>query len=157
MTTVAYRDGVLAADSAVCGDKRFQVQKIVHGTNRKGQNVFFGACGFLGIGEILEDYLINGNDYQPTSSDDWAALVIVDGVLHHMQGKAGRFLTPIPRVTYAATGSGQHYALGAMAFGASAIRSVQIASIHDDGTDGDVLYINTRAKKPTIRSIKGGI
>jgi ATP-dependent HslUV protease subunit HslV len=142
MTTIAYRDGMLAADTLItCGDSRdgfaAKIVKVdgmlcgasgsaIHGQAfvawlKKGRE---GDCPLLGLGEKDRT---NG------------IMVSPDGKLR-MWSDTG-FWDFEPHGGYYAIGSGCEYATGAMAMGATAEQAVRVAIKHDVRSGGDVTVL----------------
>lgn len=132
MTTIAYRDGILAADTSVW-DRGCYVGQVT--------KIFAAPCGLIGgvsgdLGDsvALRDWLLAGaeNDPPEFKHDD------SEGVLIHPTGKvewAGSKRRRVEIVSdFYALGSGFRIAFGAMAAGASAVRAVEICCDLDDGT-----------------------
>lgn len=132
MTTIVYRDGTLAADTAVydrgcyCGE----TVKIVRSTD----GWMGGATGYLGDSARIKEWILRGSctDTPPEISEHSEGLLISpDGVVEWIGPKwqrsvmAGRFF---------AAGSGFRIAMGAMAAGASAEEAVMICAELDDST-----------------------
>lgn len=139
MTTIAFKAGVLAADTLVCsGNERV-------GTTTKVKALgplLYASSGSCGLADTWESWLRRGavGEHPSLKQDDASATCIlflpddtilwfhVDGVTH--------FHAP-----YFAIGSGSSYALGAMAVGASPEDAVLAAMRHDTGTGGRVMSI----------------
>ena len=138
MTTIAYRDGVLAADSLIsCGQTRIgSVRKIVR------------ANGFLAAltGDMQDTVLLrrwleagcpeapNDDDASPwgTLGNDGGSGIVVDATgAMVFDNKLRRYAVDAP---FLADGSGADIALGAMAAGASAEDAVRIACRLDTGS-----------------------
>lgn len=139
MTTIAYRDGVIAADTQVSagGARVGRVQK-VH--NIRG--VLVGASGTLSVCQRFTDWVRGGckGDAPALKDEDGdgseAFMVVGDHIVSF--GKHG------PDVICAdkyASGSGWHFALGAMEAGASAEDAVRIAMRLDSGSGGEVTVL----------------
>lgn len=139
MTTLAYRDGVLAVDSLCCnsGGRRGLIEKAVaHG------GTIYAGCGMAQtVVEFFEWAAANEpKDYKFThKAEDFAGLIVrfVDG--RPQVWTIEEALKPWEvRMPFTARGSGVDYALGAMAMGASAAKAVQVAATFDLGTGGPV-------------------
>jgi ATP-dependent protease HslVU (ClpYQ) peptidase subunit len=129
MTTIAYKDGVMAADSRCTvgseggGDRVFRCEKLFH---RHG--ALIGTAGESGSGLIFVDWYGSGDDAPSELIDGGAEFdcIVVDvkGAiwLFDRWCKGERVLEP-----FWAVGSGAKAALGAMHAGASAKRAVEIA------------------------------
>ena len=138
MTTVAWRNGVLAADTLVTErDRR------VGFTRKAGKvgSVLWGASGCLMHTHAIYDWLKGGAQGDPPSMETPKG-----ATSQAMLIAAGRLLCVdehgwdhMPAPEFYAIGSGAPYALGAMAAGASAYQAVQAAARLDLYTGGDIL------------------
>lgn len=142
MTTVAFRDGVMAADTMITNgnQKQHGVQKIY----RIGSWVV-GFAGDFGDIPVLCEWLEKQAECR--SVPDWGqpdefpedidtdVLIACAAGLFELDSK-GRVI-PVP-VTFTAIGSGAKYAIGAMAYGASATKAIQIAMDNDTYSGGEV-------------------
>ncbi len=132
MTTIAYRDGIMAADSKI-SDRGCYVgstQKIF----RADDGTIGGMAGCLGDLGIFRDWLLSGRvgpcEFMDDSSE--ALFVTPDGrVWNAFHG--GRIFE-ITGPSYFAAGSGFRIALGAMAAGASAAEALRICCDLDSET-----------------------
>lgn len=138
MTTIAYRDGVIAADTlATAGGTRV-------GTIRKVGKIgplLFGAAGALSDCQRFMDWIARGmKGEQPKLGDgDNGAegfIVYGDSVLCFNGEKVDR----IEARRYAC-GSGWKMALAAMEAGASAREAVEIACRLDAGSGGEITVL----------------
>lgn len=143
MTTIAYRDGVLAADSL-----------ITSGTMRCGHEIkvkalgklLYGSCGSCGLTDKVEAWMRSGmvGDRPPLKVGEAAGSVFVfmpdDRIVWmHEDGDT------VIRAPYWAAGSGERFALGAMAHGASAEEAVKAAIAHDTVSGGEVTVLRRKA------------
>lgn len=139
MTTIAYRSGVMAADSGVFMNDtlEFSHQKVM----RLSDGRLFGACGDSGFIQKVIRWLEAGSDpdHVPTLLSDGtfsALLVSPDG---GTVWSIDKYLELIPaKGEYFADGSGRNIALGAMAAGASAREAVEIACRFDVTSAGPI-------------------
>jgi hypothetical protein len=142
MTTIAYRDGVLAADTGVAtegGSRVGSMVKIVRGpTGNLG-----GASGTAGYSEAFKRWVLGG-EQEPPPEPKSEERYFDKGAVFHADGKidihepGGRFIVAAP---YYAFGSGSPEALGAMFAGADAETAVRAAIAHDTGTHGSVTVL----------------
>lgn len=143
MTTIAYREGVMASDGRMCADNHImaedqpKVLKLKDGT----------LMGFSGaVGEIMElwDEYESAGKFLPKeklSYDDLTVIAVTkDGTLWEYCDEYPRFMN-MGKKQYHACGSGGAYALAAMAAGASAIQAIEIAKQFDSGTGGQVTTV----------------
>lgn len=131
MTTIAYRDGVMAADSGCFNDGLYEgeVDKIW----TLPSIGLLGCCGEYGTILKVVDWLTAGGDpaYKLRLSRDseFAGLLVKTcGQVLHYQLR----LRPLPiTANFHAIGSGRKIAIGAMAAGATAKHAVEIACYYD--------------------------
>lgn len=147
MTTIAFRDGVLASDSKCnshydwCG----QIQKIMPLKN----GAVLALTGAASMAAFLQrclnsskddDWIENGVivpvDISDFKDPEFAAfLVRKDGVLFEFTNEMVLLQFDAP---YWSIGSGAHYAIGAMAHGANAVEAIAAAIAHDGGSGGPI-------------------
>lgn len=134
MTTLAYRDGVLAADShGECNGWKIQFNARKVRKLRDGRLV--GCCGQPAEAEAYTHWLANdGKGEKPKLANSTVIEVRNDGsVLKHEEGGVCAL-----NERFVAFGSGMGAALGALHMGAGARRAIQIAARVDSGTGGRV-------------------
>ena len=137
MTTIAVRDGIMAADSATsAGNVRLgsTTKKI----RRLSNGWLFASCGGTGDGCKLDRWIEEGmpRDSEPKVDDGVLALAITpDGRVLHFDSSMIAYEIDAP---YHAIGSGWELAFGAMAHGANAAEAVEAACMHDTGSHGPV-------------------
>lgn len=141
MTTIAYRDGVLAADTLVTenGRRVGHVQKI-----GKFGSVLWGVTGCLLHQVAFHDWLRGGLQGEPPGMKTpegatSTVIVIADGRLLTFD-EHGYDHMPMP--DYHAIGSGAALALGAMSAGASAYRAVEAAMKLDVHSGGEITVLH---------------
>lgn len=140
MTTVAYKDGVMAADTQVSGGytKLASIVKV----ERTPQGYLVGACGSSAycykVRSWASDTKTPDAPPMPENDDDNAIMVKPDGTIV-LIWKVG--LTEVAAPFYA-IGSGRYHALGVMAFGGSAIEAVEVSIQLDLGTGGEVISVS---------------
>lgn len=148
MTTIAYRDGVLASDSlctvggSVCG----QYDKIadIHGFLLGGCGAIANVCKFF---DWFRNKHANYDQPAPIPPDDtlrpkeneWYTIIMVHketGTIWQVDdgGYPHRL-----EADFMAIGSGRQFAIGAMEMGASAAQSITAAMRHDISTPEDIL------------------
>ena len=138
MTTISYRAGILAADSA-----------IAYGSYLNGerckiticQNFLVAMAGTGWLRNPLEEWVMRDCDPNDIPEvllkhEDKFATLIVDrtGLAHEFDNG---YLMPI-HADYTAIGSGGALAMGAMAHGANAEQAVMAACRHDKSSGGPV-------------------
>ncbi|HEX7046561.1 MAG TPA: hypothetical protein VF275_03180 [Gammaproteobacteria bacterium] len=140
MTTIAYRSGVLAADSQGTSSFKQRCQKI-----HKIGDSYFGIEGSLTSAYLFLEWLkqdrrdwveAERNPPSALSDDDsFGALELCEEGLFLWDGK----LTRVPvLVEFYAVGSGCDFAMGAMAMGADAMEAVKVAKTLDPYTGGAI-------------------
>lgn len=144
MTTIAYRDGVLAADTAVhdrgvyCGE----VTKIYQ--YRDG--TMGGAAGCLGDVAAMREFIASGGMNEPPEFKDEDS----EGILIRPWGKVEWIGEKRKRIEltgeFFAIGSGFKLALGAMHAGADAIRAVEIAAHLDNHTRAPLTILRSKVR-----------
>jgi hypothetical protein len=153
MTTVAYKNGILAADTMLCDGElsgRYD-NKITEDVKisdyfceryklKPGLVCSVAFAGSVAIGQAMIRYLTgeeNFSEVRATGED------YTDGIVAHSDGvflfdSSGAF---IPQNSpFYAIGSGRMVAMGAMHCGKSALESVKIACIYDIHSGGDVVF-----------------
>lgn len=145
MTTIAYRDGVLACDSRISnGDWTTpgRAEKIFRLANG-GMVGFAGAASKI---EWLKAWIEAGRpeDGRPTTLPDEVHAIVVgpDGRVEFLEGsRCGVWTFNAP---FYAMGSGRVPALAAMMTGASAKRAIIVASALDPSTGGAVRFLRLK-------------
>jgi hypothetical protein len=138
MTTIVYKNGVLAADSLVCyGDKRYGLATKIFETS---ENIFGGA-GCLMHNTFFQKF-INGEDidkelFKSISESGF------DGIVINKKTKEvtiyDQFLTPENvNAEFYCLGSGADIARGALSMGATPREAIECASKYDLYTNNDI-------------------
>lgn len=141
MTTIAYRDGVLAADTAMCqgGVMMGNTIKIV----RREDGDMAGSAGDASYNFAFAAWFLAGEigpapkAEQDDQSFDRGVIFRKSGIMDVFEPR-GQFQATAP---YFAFGSGKESALGAMFAGADAITAVQAALKFDPHTGGDLTIL----------------
>lgn len=137
MTTIAYRAGILAADSQGTDDD--------HGGRTKTTKIFkirdciAAFAGDVAEGHVFMKWLRKGKpeDEKPTFDKDEFEGVTLDA--NGLWFWDWNFI-PVPlEDEFCAIGSGAAFAIGAMEAGASAIEAVEIAIRRDTGSGGKIV------------------
>lgn len=154
MTTITYRDGVMASDSqASMGDTIIgETQKIF---KIRGHLVgFSGTARLVSIArQWMEENLPELNpwpnflEHEPDGGSIRCWLVTPKGKIFRYEDKAACWGAEAP---YVAGGSGCDFALGAMAMGATAVQGIKAAIAHDVYSGGPIKTIRL-TKKPVRR------
>lgn len=151
MTTIAYRDGIMAADSL-----------LVKSALRAGsvQKIWQAFDGIAGVSGSIVD-AIAFRAWSTSNSPEMACTgslprrdseqsyphgyyVSNAGIIFGWDGASA--LVPVEEVPFVATGSGRELALGAMAAGASAEEAVRIAAQFDVYTGGRITTLSLPAE-----------
>ncbi|MFA5567960.1 MAG: hypothetical protein WC972_04855 [Trueperaceae bacterium] len=144
MTTIAYRDGVLAADTQVNnGSARVGTVQKVH---RRADGHMAAGTGDFSYTQRFIAWFLGGEAGEPPlpkrgddGNDEGQGFIFrPDGRIVCFEGTGPNELT----APYWAQGSGRNFALGAMAHGASAEEAVQAAMRHDVWTGGEITVIH---------------
>jgi 20S proteasome alpha/beta subunit len=143
MTTIAWKDGVLACDKCITEDNF-----VYRGTKFKetDSKVYVGA-GYLSRALRFIDYLINEEDGKPPKLKDTIVLEFdkQTGKLTLWENK--HIGLPVETKMYA-HGSGYGFAIGAMSFGATPEEAIKVATKHDAYTGNGVkCWVSENTKK----------
>lgn len=135
MTTIAYKDGVIAYDSRITSDSLITDDDRDKRIERNGVSFFLSGptCDYE---KLISSYF--GDAVKGTV--DASALVLDKGYLKIIgwNEKDGCWACPVPSDRPYAIGSGSHFAWAAMDMGASAEQAVEAASRRDSSTGGKV-------------------
>jgi len=142
VTTIAYRDGVMAADGRVTDGQlvvTYECKKI----RKLSDGALFALCGDDYLEEAIVEWLeaCEPETVPPTGKDFTAILVDTSGNLSTYSGVGERFL-PWYDVKFAAFGSGGELAYGAMEMGATADQAVAVA-IRRNTHSGGLIQVET--------------
>lgn len=131
VTTIAYRDGVMAGDSLV-SDGGLSVGACTKIHRIRGHLV--GGVGSLGAVMCFCDWFKKGADEEkrPRVDNDFDTIVVSPS--GEVIWYSSDLIPTIFRAPFHAIGSGCAVALGAMHMGASARKAVQVAALVDQGT-----------------------
>lgn len=144
MTTVAFKDGVLAVDRCTShGGLRYQTdQKLL----RRGP-WWYAITGDLAAGLCFVDWHEAGRPYWPCPLNEDVQVVafnVETGEIGVWEAP-GAFIRSVDK--FEAWGSGSHLAIGAMAAGASAAEAVKIAAAWDEGTGFGVRTVKAKPRR----------
>lgn len=138
MTTIAYRDGVIAADS------RVTIGSMVHPESmsklvRLSSGGVLASAGTVAQMEALKEHMLTTPAEDPPDMDDITSMRIdPDGKLWNWEG-AGPWRAS--KAKFYALGNGCGYAYGAMEAGASAREAVKIATKYDTSSGLPVTWM----------------
>lgn len=131
MTTIAYRDGIIACDSRATRDITILSDNANKMTEQDGC-MFFYAGATCDEQKLIDAYF--GKEVQSIEGN----ALVVDGGVIYLVGHDGKELWKCPTYEYGALGSGGDHALTAMDMGATAKEAVKIAMKRDACTGGTV-------------------
>lgn len=136
MTTIAYRNGVLAGDSQATDSQLWRTSKIARVNTSAGQ-LLVGWSGDVHAALVFVEWLKNDKSRKPDiGNEDFAAIVVAT------TGRVTIWTQSLigwrPEGKFFAIGSGSSAAMGAMHRGAGAIEAVKIACKVDPYTRGPV-------------------
>ena len=134
MTTIAYRDGVLAYDSGMVCD-HIRVGKTHKAWIHKGFIV--SGCGYAADLYAFRDWFCRGMKGDGPEPRDEGTLILITPERTVLIREAPGWI--VGNSPFYAWGSGFAVAMGAMAAGASALRAVEIACEHDVYSQGPVM------------------
>lgn len=133
MTTIAYRNGIIAFDSRVTAGDIIESDSYIK-QHSIGDSMFFFTGSLCDV-EELAGALKNDTEYKGRADAD--AFVVMNGEVVEIEARGNRiFVYPVkyPR----AIGSGAVFALAAMDFGKSAVEAVRYAATRDCRTGGEI-------------------
>lgn len=138
MTTIAYRDGIMAGDSRATqgGTVMTNTQKKVFRTK---DGCLFGYAGDREQGERLKQ-AIKAGKAAPKLDNINALLVTPDGKMRFYEGQVWVEM----KDPYTATGSGAPHALTAMDCGLGAVDAVRKACLRDPNSGGKVQSVELK-------------
>lgn len=156
MTTIAYRDGILAADSQITmGDTRYaQCSKLIKLPN----GALAAGCGSAVQCARLLTYMENNNgewtdEVLRQCPDACILYVWPDGKVFVIEGGKRGGSAPL-KGTFFAEGSGYVAALAAMKAGATAVRAIEIAAELDINTALPVESVKLEPVAPATKKRK---
>jgi len=153
MTTIAYRDGVLAADGLCTRDGtvvEFRAEKI----RRLENGDILALCGTSYVRQIFAEWWLDRTKPQPDLTESSAIVLTADGLLEY-EGNGQHISFTRIRDEFSAWGSGATAALGAMHMGATALQAVQIAATLDLKTGGEIIALSYE-EPAKLRILKAG-
>ncbi len=142
MTTIAFKDGIFAADSQCTGGG------VIVGRHEKIRDFpggWFAGTGCTSDCMKMHRWIVEGEkrDAEPKIDDNSMALVIMtNGQVRHLDNCLIFYEIDAP---FHALGSGAQIAMGAMAAGATATEAVEIACRFDTGSSGPVQTVRVTA------------
>ncbi len=144
MTTIAVKDGIVAADSGLShGDLIYSGYAKIW--RKKDDGSIVGVAGDAGLSAKFQKWAAEGGERPVIGNSEEGSAVIVssDGKILVVDSHNEPFRPP---TAFYALGSGFELAMGAMAAGASAQRAVEIACKYDQGSSKPVKALRLEAK-----------
>lgn len=134
MTTICYRDGVMAADSrAYCGDKMPVGSKVKISRLKNGTLIGVSSTE-VGAGEMVRKWVEDGMSEDEDLPEAFTLLMAKpDGSVFLAEGST--MLSGPLRADFFAIGSGEQFAYGAMMMGADAIEAAEVGAKADVWSD----------------------
>ncbi|HEX5321493.1 MAG TPA: hypothetical protein VFW46_20215 [Stellaceae bacterium] len=129
MTTIVYRDGIIAADTGVHAGHDWRKPDLYHKIARLQDGSLFAGAGDTGAFTKLQRWLDGSREDERPSIDDNDVIVVdrATGVVTYYTGAGAREV----EAPFIAIGSGMPPALGALHHGATAEEAVRIACMVD--------------------------
>lgn len=137
MTTVATDGKSMAADGLVMDHRDTIVDTEHRKVHRLADGRIIGGAGNSADIDAWRAWLESGREGEcPIDSDRFVGLILsADGTVHWVDCKGREMETPVP----CACGSGQDYAYGAMAVGASPALAIAAAISRDPYSGGTII------------------
>lgn len=139
MTTIVYKDGVIAYDSRATSGEMISSDSIEK--KRVVNNVVFFFAGSLKDFDSLVEAYFNTEPPVEIENDGTGAIVVDNKKVFLISldpDSGGYWKQPLELFTKYALGSGSHYAQAAMVMGADAKKAVEVASKLDIRTGGKI-------------------
>jgi len=137
MTTIAYKDGIIARDSRSTDPVGYIISDREEKMFERDGVVFFCYGRATDIEILLNAYF--GEAVDPNMEVDVSAFVVEGGVLYTVGVDCGLvFKNKCMKDELYAFGSGGDIAIGAMEMGASAEQAVEVAKRRDSKTGGEI-------------------
>lgn len=141
MTTIAYRNGIMASDSQATGGEivrgeTTKLHRTIHGT-------LIGISGHSGLTPLLIAWVEGGRKWEdrptlPQHVELHAIIVRPRGTITVLSQD---FIEQPVETPFIAVGSGNELATGAMAMGATAAEAVEVAARFDVYTGGRIVTL----------------
>lgn len=148
MTIVAYRQGIIAADTAAWSGDLFLGH--THKIARRHDGALMGGAGLISLLQATLDEFVAIDDLDdldgPESDEIELMIAYPDGTVSDVEGDERTLLHP----EFDAVGCGSEFAMGAMAAGATAEQAVAVAIERHMGCGGDVVSL-THASDKIVR------
>lgn len=144
MTTIAYRDGVMASDSLVTKghSHRDGTSQKVYRLGPPGRGILVGIAGQWPAAQRLVDWLRAGAHGEPPDMGGEkgaeALIIMPDGLIVSVTWAGWERY----RAEYVTLGCGSDYASGAMAHGATAEEAVAASLVHESASGGPIQVVH---------------
>jgi 20S proteasome alpha/beta subunit len=143
MTTIAYKDGVIAYDGRITRGNQITYDDYDKCVERDG--VQFVCSGPVADFEGLMEAYFGGESPNCSAT----ALVVADGIVWHVavDANTGFWKAPAIKDLPYALGSGAEHALTAMDMGATAYQAVEMAMKRDSCTGGKIRTLTVKVEQ----------
>ncbi|MHA6234270.1 proteasome subunit beta [Pseudomonas fluorescens group sp. PF-69] len=143
MTTIAYKDGIIAYDGRITRGNQIVYDDFDKCLERDGVQ-FVCSGGISDFDKIVSAYF--GGEVSDCSA---VALIVVDGAVWHsaVDENTGFWKSPLMLDKPYALGSGTEHALTAMDMGASAYQAVEMAMKRDSCTGGKIRTLTVKVEQ----------
>jgi hypothetical protein len=148
MTTIAYRSGILAADSLVSHvtDYAGHIQKLVQAPDGRVAAVA-GSASYM---HAFLTWVTEGFGGKPPEAQEADNAILVDGTMRVViYDDRGSHILDISALGFYATGSGGPFAMGAMFAGATAMKAVAAGMALDNNSGGEAICCAARPHHKT--------
>lgn len=142
MTTAAYRDGIIAADTQLTHDEH--IRGVCHKIVELSSDIVYVAACDTRDEEIFKEMLLSTTGEFHKFKKDFEAIVFKQGQMYTSYGNS--ILVPLSQ-SYIAIGSGWELAMAGMMRGDSAEDAVKFAATMDIYTSEPVDTYDTKIKK----------
>lgn len=143
MTTIAYRNGVMAADSRGYSGNRTPVGQKVKVEKLEDGTLLGASCTIAGGAEAIRRWYVDGMPKEvPYALPESFTLLVVKPNGEAFYGNDAHMLAGPLNDSFYAIGSGSDYALGAMQMGADAKTAVEVACKLDVWSDCPIYCVS---------------
>lgn len=135
MTTIAYKDGIIAADTLLtCGGERAGHISKIEQVTLNGEKYIYAAAGNCPEAEMFREWLLAGSPKEypfAFDSNTGVQALFINRRTKEVKYFLNSFVELKTIIPFYALGSGSSYAIGAMEHGASAHEAVKCAAVWD--------------------------
>jgi hypothetical protein len=149
MTTITYRDGILAADSGTWqGIFKSNYTPKIHKIN---DHLYFASCGFIGFAQKLKMLLEERNEIDidyifPKGTKGNGGAIVIDDSRNEIMLLSYKCWEKVNPDRLLSIGSGGIFAMACMVCGKTAIEAIELAIIHTTEAIGPVKHFETRLR-----------